>query len=251
MATSSSDDRSRLDDVNIQRLDVHSLVNPVIIVYAPRETGTTTLIGSLITSLPGIDGAVILSDRAVSSYMNGAVPSQVILHKPADKVLKQLIGMQQHHQRHFPTESMARIVLALDDVLYTPKLLKSEDFQRDIKLAKEFNITIIIATADVALLPTNVCTFGTHVFTTKCVSTIEPKVLQQRLFVMFDNPAELVDMLALCRPYEFLVGIVRPPVHGIRSIETLTRTYIAKRESPRLSMAQHLVEKLSLLLEKV
>lgn len=249
-ASAAAADRSRLDDINIQKLDVHSIVNPVVIIHAPRETGATTLIGSLITSLPGIDGAVVLTDRAVSSYMNNAVPTQLIVNKPADKVLKLLIGMQRHHLRNFPTEPLQRIAFALDDVMYSTKLLKSEDFQRDIKIAKDFNVTVIIATADIALLPNNVYTFGTHVFTTKCISTEEPKLLQKRMFVMFDGAGELIEMLSLCRPYEFLVGILRPPVHSIRSIETLTRTYIAKRETPRLSMSLPLTEKLSLLLEK-
>lgn len=244
-------DGSRLDDVNIQRLDAHALVNPVIIIHAPRGTGATTLIGSLLSSLPSVDGAVVLTDRAVTSYMSGAVPPQLVLNKPADKVLKQLIGMQQHHMRNFPTEPLSRIALALDDVMYSPKLLKSEDFQRDVKIAQEVNITVIISTADVALLPNNVYTFGTHVFGTKCVSSDEPKLLQKRMFVMFEDASELIDMLALCRPYEFLVGILRPPVQGIRSIETLTRTYIAKKEIPAVRMATPMVEKLSLLLEKV
>lgn len=236
----------------LEEFDPTTVVNPVIIIHAPRERGVTTLIGSLLASLPAIDGAVILTDRAVvGSYMGGAVPAQIIMNKPADKVLRQLISMQRHHIRTFPTEPLARIALVLDDVMYSPKLLKSEEFQRDLKLAKDFNLTVIIATADVALLPNNVYTFGTHVFGTKCVSSDEAKLLQKRMFVMFPDYTELLNRFDLCRPYEFLVGIVRVPANNVNSIQSRTRVYIASRAVPKINMDIRLVEKLSLLLEKI
>jgi hypothetical protein len=240
-----------LQDLNIAPLVVTELVNPVVIVHAPRETGATSLIATLLSLLPGIDGVVVLTDRAVApTYMNGALPSQLVLNKPADKVLKQLIRVQQHHLRHFPDEKLARLALAMDDVFYTPKVLKSEDFQKDIKIAKDFNITVIMTTADASLLPNNVHTFATHVFATRCISTEEVKLLHKRMFIMFAATGDLADRLALCKPYEFLVGLLRGSSHYIERVtRRLTTDMTVTKE--HLPTEASLVEKLSLALDKL
>lgn len=241
---------SRLDDLNIKPLDVSVLGNPVIVIHAPRETGATALIGSILNHLPMLDGAVVLTDRAGPAYMDDAVPAPLVLNKPPEKVLKQLLRVQQHHLKNFPGEPIEHLALAFDDVMYTPKLLKSADFQRDLKLAKDYNITVIMATADVNLLPNNVHTFGTHVFATKCLASDEPKVLQRRMFVMFENGTELNDHLSLCRPYEFLVGLLRPPA-GPRTIENMTRSFTCHRRTEPVVVNSSLVEKLSLSLDEL
>ena len=243
---------SRLEDLNIRALDLGTTMNPVIVIHAPRESGVTSLIGSILCSLPELNAAVVLSDRAsaTTDYMDSVIPPQLVLDKPADKVLKQLIGVQQHHLKNFPGVPLEYLALALDDMFYTPKLLKSEDFQRDIKLAKDFNITIIMSTADVNLLPNNVHTFATHVFATKCLSFDEHKVLQKRMFVMFETAVELNDHLSLCRPYEFLVGTLRP-ILGPRTVENLTRTFASRKHLTPLVVPTALIEKLSLTLDKL
>lgn len=238
---------SRLEDLNIQRLDTSTLINPVIVVHAPRETGATTIIGTLLSSLPKVQGIVVLSDRNGSHYMNDALPNQVVFNKPAEKVLRQLLLVQQHFVRNFPDEPLAHIVLALDDIMYTSKLLKSEVFQRDLKIARDFNISIIIATADVQLLPPNLNTFATHVLATKTLNSEDLKVLHKRVFGMFDTAIELANMLALCRPFEFLVGLLRHS--GARTYESMTRTFVTKYPIEPLHPEPALVEKLSLALE--
>ena len=241
---------SRLDDLNIRPLDVGALANPVIVIHAPRETGATALISSILASLPMLDAAVILTDRAGPIYMDNTVPEPLILNKAPEKVLKQLLRVQQHHLKNFPGEPIEHLALALDDVMYTLKLLKSADFQRDLKLAKDYNITVIMTTADVNLLPNNVHTFATHVFATKCLASDEPKALQRRMFVMFENGTDLNDHLSLCRPYEFLVGLLRPPC-GPRTIENMTRTFTCHRRTTPLIVKSTLVEKLSLSLDEL
>lgn len=243
---------SRLQDLNIKALDISSTVKPVIVIHGPRESGVTSLIGHILENLPGLNAAIVLSDRASAAvnYMDSAIPPQLVLDKPADKVLKQLINVQQHHLRNFPGVPLESLALALDDVFYTPRLLKSEAFQRDIKLAKDYNISVIMATADVNLLPNNIHTFATHVVATKCLGSEEPKVLQKRMFVMFENGSVLNQHLLLCRPFEFLVGTLRP-VLGPRTVDTLTHTVTSTRHISPLTIPTHLVEKLSLTLDKL
>ena len=241
---------SRLEDLNIKSLRVDAIGNPVILIHAPRESGGTRLIASLLSSLPDLDAAVVLTDRAGPRYMEGALPEALVLNKPPASVLKQLIRVQQHRLKNFPDEPMEHLALALDDIMYTPKLLRSADFQSDIKLAKHYNVTIIMVTADMNLVPNNVHTFATHVLATKCLSSDEPKLLQRRMFVMFENGTELNDHLVLCRPYEFLVGLLRP-VTGPRSIENMTRSFVCHKTIDPLVMQTTLVEKLSLALDKL
>ena len=241
---------SRLEDLNIKPLDVEATKNPVVLIHAPRESGGTRLTASLLTCLPDLDAAVVLTDRAGLDYMDGAVPAALLLNKPPAVVLKQLILVQQHRLKNFPDEPMEHLALALDDVMYTPKLLRSADFQSDIKLAKHYNITIIMTTADLNLVPNNVHTFATHVFATRCLASDEPKLLQKRMFVMFENGTELNDHLMLCRPYEFLVGLLRP-VLGPRSIENMTRTFTCHRSISAIPVQTSLIEKLSLALDKL
>ena len=241
---------SRLEDLNIKPLHVETIKNPVIVVHAPRETGGTRLIASLLSCLPELDAAVALTDRAGPLYMDGALPDALVLNKSPASVLKQLIRVQQHRLKNFPEEPIEHLALALDDIMYTPKLLRSADFQSDIKLAKHYNITIIMVTADMNLVPNNVHTFATHVLATKCLSSDEPKLLQKRMFVMFESGSELNDHLGLCRPYEFLVGLLRP-IAGPRSIENMTRSFACHKCISALPMQTTLVEKLSLALDKL
>ena len=241
---------SRLEDLNIKPLDVEASKNPVMLIHAPRESGGTRLLASLLKCLPDLDAVVALTDRAVPEYMDGSLPAALLLNKPPADVLKELIRVQQHRLKNFPEEPMEHLALALDDVMYTPKVLRSADFQSDIKLAKHYNITIIMSTSDVNLVPNNVHTFATHVFATRCLSSDEPKLLQKRMFVMFENGTELNDHLTLCRPYEFLVGLLRP-VLGPRSIENMTRSFACHRSIAPMAINTSLVEKLSLALDKL
>jgi len=205
---------NRLRDLKIRMFTTEEFTKPpVIVVHAHRESGMSTLISSVLieTQLTrGLDGVVILTDRATEGYMAGVIPRQVIMDKPFDHVLKTLIDLQRHRMSTLPDRPLLRWAIAVDDMIYASKVLKSEALQRDIKLAKEYNIMIIIATADLAVLPVNVHTFATHVMSTKCLSTEEPKLLQKRMFVMFDNALALADTVALCQKYEFLVGLLRP-----------------------------------------
>lgn len=203
---------NRLRDLKIRSFSASDFEKPpVVAVHAHRESGLSTLLASLLVETQqaiGLDGAVVLTDRPTDWYMGGCIPPQIILDKSFPSVLKALIELQRH--RKSSGRPLLRLALAVDDVFYTPKILKSEFTQRDIKAAKDYNIMIIIATSDVTVLPTNVHTFATHVMTTKCLSTEEPKLLQKRMFVMFDNAVALADTIALCQKHEFLVGLLRP-----------------------------------------
>lgn len=221
-----------LSDLHIRAFDFSDITKPpVIIIHAPREAGTTTLITSLLVDAQdrfGIDGAVVLCDRPApdGQYMHGVVSKDAVFSKPADKVLKALIGIQTHRLgMEGGTGPLPRIALALDDTLYTPKLLKSEAFQCDVKRAKNYNIMVIIATSNCDTLPKSVNTFATHVVATRCISTEEPKHLHKRMFVMFPDAPSLVETLDLCRRYEFLVGLLCPCDASSNTIVDATRVY--------------------------
>ncbi len=202
---------------------------PVAVVHAPRGAGMTTLLGSLVMQAQaklGIEGAVVLCDRPEASYMGKIMPADVIYNKPPDKVLSELISMQSHRASLEAEVPRQRLVFVMDDILYSPRMLQSHSFQVDIKRAKDFDIMIIIATSNANVLPTNLHTFATHVFATRCISTGEPTALQKRMFVMFNKPADLIKHLSLLRPFQFLVGLVRPPTFtGLPSLPDFVRFY--------------------------
>jgi hypothetical protein len=221
-----------LADLYIRTFDFTDITKPpVIIIHAPREAGTTTLITSLLVDAQdrfGIDGTVVLCDRPApdGQYMHGVVSKDAVFSKPADKVLKALIGIQTHRLgMEGGSGPLPRLALALDDTLYTPKLLKSEAFQCDVKRAKNYNIMVIIATSNCDTLPKSVNTFATHVIATRCISTEEPKHLHKRMFVMFPDAPSLVETLNLCRRYEFLVGLLCPCDASSNTIVDATRVY--------------------------
>jgi hypothetical protein len=223
---------ARLSDLHIRDFDFSEVTKPpVIVIHAPREAGMTTLITSLLVQAQkrlGVDGAVVLCDRPLPDglYMNGVIPKDIVFSKPADKVLKALIGLQAHRLGMDGAAELPRLALALDDTLYTPKLLKSEAFQCDVKRAKNYNIMVIIATSNCDTLPKTVHTFATHVIATRCISAEEPKHLQKRMFVMFPNTDAMVETLSLCRRYEFLVGMLCPADVTSNTIVDATRVYV-------------------------
>ena len=204
--------RNRLRDLKIRSFNVSDFTTPPVVgVHAHRGSGMSTLTASLLIETQrhiGLDGAVILTDRPTEWYMGGCFSRQIIMDKPFPAVLKTLLELQRH--RIASGRRPLRLAIAADDVIQTPKILKSESTQRDLKAAKDHNIMIILATPDVTIWPTNVHTFATHVMTTKCLSTEEPKLLQKRMFVMFDGPVALADTIALCQNHEFLVCSLRP-----------------------------------------
>jgi hypothetical protein len=223
---------ARLSDLHIREFDFSEITKPpVFCIHAPRETGMTILLSSLLVEAQdklGIDSVVALCDRPSpdGNYMHGVVSKDVVFSKPADKVLKALIGIQAHRLgMDGGAARLPRIALALDDTLYTPKLLRSEAFQCDVKRAKNYNIMIIIATSNCDTLPKSVNTFATHVIATRCISAEEPKQLQKRMFVMFPDAPALVETLALCRRYEFLVGLLYPCDASTNTLVDTTRVY--------------------------
>jgi len=242
---------SSLGDLHIAPWDLAGVVNPVVVIHAPRESGCTSLIAALLAALPGLQAAVVRTDRAYTpgGYMHGVLPPQVVLNKPPAQVLKALIGLQNHARRSFPEEPLPRLALALDDILYKAAVLKAEDFKRDLKIARDFNIAVIIATADTTLLPGDVHTFATHVMATRCVHAKEPRALLDKLFVMFDSKDGLAEALGACGQYEFLVGCLRGG--GPKAAAgAKTFSFRAPPVLPVFSMARPLVQRLSLALDK-
>jgi energy-coupling factor transporter ATP-binding protein EcfA2 len=244
---------TRLLDVGIQPLDASTIQNPVMVIHAPRGSGCTTLLGALLAMLPGLHGAVVLTDRACTAepakYMDGILPPQVVLNRSPKEVLHAMIKMQQYNLEHFAEEALPNLCLVLDDILYDTKVMRDNEFKRDLKNAHSFNIAVLIATADAALLPPDVHTFATHVLATKYMAASEPKQLQSKMFVMYDNPKDLQATLDLCQPYEFLVGTLRVPPGGSRALAQVVHSVIAPPKLPVLSMPLPLVKSLSFALE--
>lgn len=218
---------TRLSELGIRSFDLEDLGGPpVMVIHAPRETGGTTLLGSLLLQAQAaldLEGVVVLCDRPTATYMGGVVPRDVVMNIDPAKALSKLIAMQQHRKSHMKDRPLPRLALVVDDAIYTPKVLKAEAFQRDLKQAKDFNIMVLLSTTDAELLPKNVPTFATHVMATKSVSTMDSKVLQRRMFVMFDSSNALTEMLALCQPFEYLIGLLRPTTGS--QISDKTRRY--------------------------
>lgn len=228
--SASSSNAALVSELHIREFSWDEVTRPpVAVVHAPRGAGMTTLLGSLIMQAQaklGIEGAVVLCDRPEANYMGKIMPADIIYNKPPDKVLSELISMQSHRASLEADVHKQRLMFVMDDVLYSPRMLQSHSFQVDIKRAKDFDIMIIIATSNANVLPTNLHTFATHVFATRCVSTSEPAALQKRMFVMFNKAADLVKHLVLLRPYQFLVGLVRPATGaGVPSLPDFVRFY--------------------------
>jgi hypothetical protein len=220
-----------LDDLCIPDFGLDSVDDlPVIFIHAPpREGGLTTLIASLIIQSQdelGMNAAVVLCDRPGPAYMNNILPlgpQGTVINQPPDRVLQELIRIQSDSSTLEPGAGRRRIVLALDDVLYTSKLLSSEPFLRDIKRAKQFDIMIIIGATTPTILPRIASTFVTHAFTTQCYALDDIKALQKCLFGKFAKAEDLAGVLELCRPHEFLVSIIRPS----STVADITRKYTA------------------------
>ena len=199
---------------------------PVVIVHG--RCGISTLIMSLLMQTQqrfGLDGALIINDRCTQAYGQGVMPLAAVVNEPLEKVLSTLIDVQVHRQNTLPDKPLLRLAVAVDDCIYNAKTLKSETLQSRIRLAYQYKIMIIIGTSDLGVLPPNVHTFATHVMATRCVSTEEPKQLQKKLFVMFETHVALADVLANCRPYEFLMGVLRSDGTSGTTVQDFSRTY--------------------------
>lgn len=197
---------------------------PVIVAFVPRGAGCTTLLGSLVMQCQrdlGLEGVVILTDRESDhKYMGGI--GGIVRNMPADEALRK---MKEHQERTAAGGYRCpRLALVLDDVLYDSKLLRSAQFQCDLKSAKDNNIMVVIATSNISALPLTIPVFATHVMTTRTVSTEDPKLLQKRMFTMIDNHVRMTQLLSLCQSHEFLVGILRPTEPAKDTIDFL-RTY--------------------------
>lgn len=233
-ASSSSDEKMvlRLGEQNVRPFDLGDVrTPPVIIVHAPRGSGLTTLIGSILIQGQqklGLEGVVIVCDRPSHNYMNNIVARDVITNKPVDKVLEALIEIQSHRIGMELQTPLPRVAIAVDDALYSDKMLKSEEFQCNLRRAKDYNIMVIIGTSNVSVLSKTVYTCATHVFATRCLASEDPKHLQKRLFVMFENGKKFAEVLSACRPYEFLVGLMSPLDAIGTSLQDYSRTYVAK-----------------------
>ena len=230
----------------ITPLDLRTLDNPVVVIHAPRKAGCTTLIASLLAGIPGLNAAVVLTDRASppGGYMYGLLPPQVVFERRSGPAtLDAMIAMQRHQREHFPADSLPRLALVLDDVLYSGTTLGNTDFKRNLKEAADFNISVIIGTANAALLPADLHTFATHVFATSTVNVHEPRQLHSKAFIMFEGLKTFQEALSLCRRHEFLVGVMR-------SHATAVHSFMVPSTLPVFAMAQALVDKLSFALKE-
>ena len=230
-----------LGDLAIPLFGLESVEDlPVIFIHAPpREGGLTTLIASLIIQAQdelGMNAAVVLCDRPGPNYMNNILPlgpQGTVLNQPPDRVLEELIRIQSDSSTLELGSGRRRIVFALDDVLYTSKLLSSEPFLRNIKRAKQYDIMVIIGATTPTVLPRIAATFITHAFTTKCYALDDIKALQKCLFGKFAKAEELAAVLELCQPHEFLVSIIRPSTTVAEITCRYTATVYRKHPLPK------------------
>lgn len=235
----------RLADKHIDALDLRTMDCPVIVIHSPRRRGCTSLIGALLAGLPGLQAAVALTFRAAgaSPYMHGILPKQMVKEKDPLAALRALISMQSHARRNFPAEPLPKVAIAMDDVFDSKaRALRNQEFTRALKVARDFNITVILATADASLLPMDVHTFATHVFATEPLGARELKLLHERLFMMYTKK-DLEEDLALCAPHEFLVACLQERRNCMRS-------FLIPDALPVLAMAVPLVEKMAFALDR-
>jgi hypothetical protein len=236
-----------LEDLRIPVFGLDSVDDlPVIFIHAPpRQGGMTTLIASLIIQAQddlGVNAAIVLCDRPGENYMNHILPlgpQGTVINQPPDRVLEELIRVQSDSSTLELGSAKRRIVLALDDVVYTSKLLSSEAFIRNIKRAKQFDIMIIIGTTTPTILPRIAATFVTHAFVTQCYALDDIKLLQKCLFGKFAKAEDLAEVLDLCRPHEFLVNIIKPSASVMDITRRYTATVYRKTALPRASRTRH------------
>lgn len=215
---------------------------PVLVIHGPRGSGLTSLIASLLVDAQRhlkLDAAIVLTDRGVApAYMGGLVPSELVHDQAPDKVLDSLVCMQIQRQRTLPGMPLPRIALAIDDMFYNKRTLRSEAFQRHIKQSKDLNIMLVIATSDAKVLPDNVPAFATHVLATKSVSLDERKTLMKCMFVMFDSPRTFMDALSALGAREFLVGSLRVDPGGDATVRSYRAApYVGKGFAPTATAA--------------
>ena len=187
----------------------------VVVAYGPPKSGVTTLLESLLLEIQaawGLDGAVILTDRATDTYMGNTMPNQLITDKAFPFVLRTLIDMQRHRRStlaHEPTHRPYRLALAVDDHMTDPKDWRAQNLQRDLRLAADANIMVLIGTSNTKLLSGVVQLIATHVFVTRAVT--EAKLMAKNMFAtcITDESIELEALLRDTAKYEFLVGCLR------------------------------------------
>jgi hypothetical protein len=187
----------------------------VAVVYGPPKSGVSTLLESLLLEIQavwGLDGVVILTDRATDTYMGNTMPNQLITDKAFPFVLRTLIDMQRHRRStlaHEPTHRPYRLALAVDDHMTDPKDWRAPNLQRDLRLAADANIMVLIGTSNTRLLSGVVQLIATHVFVTRAVT--EAKLMAKTMFAtcITDESIELEALLRDTAKYEFLVGCLR------------------------------------------
>ena len=195
----------------------------VCIGYGPPKSGISTLLESLLLEVQavwGLDGVVIITDRVTDTYMGNTMPHQLITDKALPFVLRTLIDMQRHRRStlaHEPAHRPYRLAIAVDDHMTDPKDWRAQNLQRDLRLAADANIMVLIGTSNAKLLTSVVQLVATHVFVTRAVT--ESKLMAKTMFATCITD-ESIDLDALLRDtgkYEFLVGCLRADKQLLRA----------------------------------
>lgn len=199
---------------------------PVVLAFAPRETGATTMLGSLVADL-GVDAALVLTDRGGASYMGALVPPELVVDAPLDATLAALVNAQRLALQ--VTGRTSRVLLAVDDALYRDRdrrMLAGAELQSNLKQAGELGVAVVIVTSDAELYPPNVPTFATVTLATR-VGASELKPLKRRLFNHV--PEDILEScFAACGKFQFLAAKLR----GCASAEASLRVYHPRPASP-------------------
>jgi hypothetical protein len=195
----------------------------VVVAYGPPKSGVSTLLASLsleIQAAWGLDGIVIITDRVTDTYMGNTMPHQLITDKAFPFVLRTLIDMQRHRRTtlaHELAHRPYRLVLVVDDHMTDPKDWRAPNLQRDLRLAADANIMVLIGTSNPKLLGSVVPLVATHVFATRAAT--EAKLMAKFMFAtcIADESVDLEGMLKDTAKYEFLVGCLRADSQLLRA----------------------------------
>jgi hypothetical protein len=184
----------------------------VVFVHGPRSSGLSVTLGSLgvLAQHDGrADAAVVLTARSGDVYRHRGYDERLILNRAVPDTVHQILQMQENQMQTLPDTPLPPIAIIVDDMFLPSRL--SDAFRHDISRAPQLNVSLLIGTADASRLPTSLETLATHVLATRCLTMAEPATLFKRMFKMLPKAVVLVEMLDILRPYEFLLGIMRPP----------------------------------------
>ena len=190
----------------------------VLFASVPRRAGATPLLAkwlTLIQDSKGLEAAVVVTPRPhVWTHSLGLVqPGLVVSTAPFSVVLSEVVSMQQRRVgASLPPFSLAIVV---DDGLLDAKELRAAGVAKNVALAGDLQINLLVATSNPDLLGKAALHMATHVVAGPAVPAQYPRLLTRTLFTMVAKDVQMAALLDRCRrPHEFVVGVYRPDGGG-------------------------------------